>query len=244
MAGIIAGRLAADGFTGIPDILDANYGDYPKALSDETHLEALSRDLGSRYEILDLGYKLYSCVGNSHTALDAVKEILRAHPLAPEDVSSVVVRTSEYQKLHSGWVYQPSTIMNAQMTMGYCIAALITDGDVFVDQFTEEKIKHPDLVGLAQRVRVDVDPAINALPPEDRTSEVELTTRSGEKFLARKEFARGHARNLPSWGDIEGKFASLAGKVLSKGRLADIARLVFAIEDASDVSALTALLTV
>jgi aconitate decarboxylase len=242
MAGVMAGRLAAEGFTGIPDILDADFGGYPKALSDKTRMEELSRDLGSRYEILGLSYKLYSCVGTNQTALDAVKEILRAHPVAPEDVSSVVVRTSEYQKLHSGWDYQPSTIMGAQMNMGYCIAALITDGEVFVGQFTDEKIRNPDLVALAARVRVDVDPLINALPPEDRTSEVELTTRSGERFRARKEFAKGHARNLPTWGDMEAKFESLAGKVLPKSHLDDISRLITTIEDASNVSALTGLL--
>ncbi len=31
MAGIVAGRLAADGFTGIPGILDAEHGGYPRA---------------------------------------------------------------------------------------------------------------------------------------------------------------------------------------------------------------------
>jgi len=242
MIGIMAGRLAADGFTGIPDILDADFGGYPKAVSDKTDMEALSRDLGRQFDILGVSYKLYSCVGTNHTALDCVKEILRTHPVAPEDVSSVEVRTSEYQKLHSGWDYKPGTIMGAQMNMKYCIAALITEGEVFVDQFTEDKIKDPNLVALAEKVRIEVDPVINALPPEDRTSEVELTTCSGERFHARTEFARGHARNLPSWGDLEAKFRSLAGKVLPKRRIEDISRVVAKLEEVSDVSTLTELL--
>lgn len=87
-------RTASPGF---PAYWTPSTAAIPGPVSDETHPEALSESLGSRYETLGGGYKLYSCVGTNFTALDAVKEILAAHPLAPDGVSSLVVRTSEYQ---------------------------------------------------------------------------------------------------------------------------------------------------
>jgi aconitate decarboxylase len=242
MVGLMAARLAADGFTGIPDIFDVEYGGYPKAVSDAPDMEALSRDLGTHYETLGVGYKFYSCVGTNFTALDALKEILKEHPVAAGDIEAIVVRTSEYQKLHSGWDYKPSTVMAAQMNMQYCIAALVVEGEVFVDQFVEEKIARPDLLALVSRVRVEVDAEINALPPHYRTSDVELVTRDGKSFRARRDFFRGHARNLPSWQDIEDKFRLLAGRVLPASQVNEIVDFVAHLEDSANVADLAKLL--
>lgn len=243
MVGVISGRLAAEGFTGIPDVFDAEFGGYPKAVSDEIDLEVLSNGLGSRYEILEVGYKFYSCVGSNHTALDAVREILSARPTAPDEVSSVVIRTSEYQKLHSGWDYKPGPIMGAQMSMQYCIAALITEGEVFIDQFTEDKIARPDLLALAAKVRVDGDPEFDKMPAPYRTAIAELARSDGSVGRARVDFARGSARNLPSWEDLERKFRRLAGKVLPEARLDEIVAFVANLETAPDVSVLAKLLS-
>lgn len=241
MAGVIAGRLAANGFTGIPDIFDAEFGGYPKAMSDEVDLEALSSDLGKRYEILEVGYKFHSCVGSNHTALDALREILRERPTRPQEVSAITVRTSEYQKLHSGWEYVPSTVMAAQMSMQYCVAAMIIEGEVFIDQFTEEKIARPDLLELAARVRVESAPEFE-LPAPYRTAEVELARVDGSRSRARVDFARGSARNLPSWEDLEDKFRRLAGRVLPKSQLEKIVELVSRLEELEDATALARLL--
>ncbi len=235
MAGVMAGRLAEAGFTGIPDIFDAEFGGYPRAVSDQIDLEALSGDLGHRYEITEVGYKFYSCVGTNFTALDALKEILNAHPTGPNDVDEIVVRTSEYQKVHSGWEYRPGTSMTAQMNMQYCLAAMIAEGDVFIDQFTEHKIRDPVLLDLAARVRVEVDPEIDALPAHYRTAEVELVRRDGVRGRVRKDFARGHARNLPTWAELLAKFRRLAGAVLPTGQVEEIVQFISRLEEAPDV---------
>lgn len=240
--GVVAARLAADGFTGIPDILDAGFGKYPQAVSDEYDLEALTYGLGSRFEILNVGFKFYSSVGASHTTLDAVREILKLRPTSPEEIASIVVRTSEYQKLHAGWEYQPSTVIAAQMNMQYCIAALITEGEVFVDQFTEEKIKRPDLLALAAKVRVEVDDRFDSPPNPQRGAEVVLTRLDGSQDRAEVRFARGVPPNLPPTGEIVEKSRRLAGRVFQAEQLDSIERFVATLEEAPDASDLAKLL--
>ncbi len=241
-AGVLAGRLAADGFTGIPDILDDGFGRYPQTISDAYDLDALTSGLGTRYEILNVGFKFYSSVGASHTTLDAVREILKLQPTSPDEVESIVIRTSDFQRLHAGWEYKPSTVIAAQMNMQYCVAALITEGEVFVDQFTEEKIKRPDLLALAGKVRVEADDRFESPPNPQRGSEVTLTRHDGSQTRAEVRFARGVPPNLPPTEQIVEKFRRIAGRVLPADQLDSIEQFVSTLEEAPDASALAKLL--
>ena len=49
-----------------------------------------------------------------------------------------------------------------QSNLAYCVATLLLEGDVFVDQFTSDTVGDPRRSGLAGRVEVRHDPAITA----------------------------------------------------------------------------------
>lgn len=213
--GLTAAALAREGFTGMEDAFDAEYGGYPQALSDEVSLAALTDGLGERYEAGTIGYKFFSCVGTNHTALEAMHGLLTQHRIGWRAVQEVRVSTSEYQVLHSGWDYQPSTVMAAQMNLQYCTALLLMQGAVFVDQFQEHLLADPDVVALARRVRITADPQQDH---KDRTARVEIVLQDGRTLSAACSAARGHPRNPPTDADIESKFMLLAGKVLPAER--------------------------
>jgi len=238
--GLTAALLARDGLTGMEDVFDAEYGGYPKALSDEVSLPALTDGLGARYDADTIGYKFFSCVGTNHTALEAVHGLMRDRAVDWRRVREVRVATSEYQVLHSGWEYKPSTIMAAQMNMQYCIAVLLMQGAVFVDQFKPELLADPDILALARRVAVETDPAQDH---KDRTARVAITLEDGTVLSASCGAARGHPLNPPSHADIERKFMLLAGKVIPAGQCRELAALVSDIEARDDLSSMGRLMT-
>ncbi len=238
-AGLTAALLARDGFTGIPDIFDVGFGGYPKAISDEINLGALTDALGVRYEAAAIGYKLYSCVGTNHTMLGAIEEILHRGPLDWRDVETVRITTSEYQVLHSGWPYKPSTVMAAQMNMGYCVAVRLIQGAVFVEQFQERFLADPDILALAGRVVVETD---HAQDHKDRTAKVEIVLRDGRKLAATCSAARGHPSNPPDAGDIERKFMRLTEKIIPASNGERVVQIVFGLQNFADLSELPALL--
>jgi len=238
-AGMLAGRLAQRGFTGIPDIFDAEFGGYLKALSDDIDPRQLTDGLGERYRTVELGYKFYSCVGASHTSLDATRRILERESIAPQDIAGIRVVTSEYQRTHAGWPYEPGTVMAAQMSIPFCVASMVRFRQVFVEQFAQERLADPETVALARRVAVESDPAQD---PLDRKSRVEITLRDGRTLGAVSEFAVGHPRNPASWQDIAGKFMQLAGQVLPEERCRQIADAVEKLEDCTDLRELSEML--
>lgn len=239
-AGLTAAMLAREGFTGIPDIFEVDFGGYPKALSDEVSLDALTDGLGSRYEAASIGYKLYACVGTNHTMLAALEDIVAREQPAWREIEEIRIRTSEYQVLHSGWPYEPSTVMAAQMNMQYCAAALLIHGAVFVEQFEPHLLADPDILALASRVKVITN---TAQDHKDRTAEVEVVHRDGRRFTATCGAARGHPANPPDSGDIERKFARLARSVLPADHVRQVIDIVSRIESMDQLTALSALLS-
>src|SRR5919108_6204443 len=134
-AGVYGALLASKGFTGIEDILEAPYGGFCSTFCDKPNLSHLTEDLGERFETLNVGFKPYPCCGSNHTSIDALKEILRAHPeVTAENVEKITIRTTRATKLHVGWPYRPNSLTTAQMNLIYCVAVLLHDRDFFVDQ--------------------------------------------------------------------------------------------------------------
>ena len=238
-AGLTGALLAQRGLTGIPTIFEAEYGGYLKAVSDEIDLGALDVELGQRFDGAAVGYKLFACVGTNHTTLEALAGLMRDHAFDWRDVQAVKVVTSEYQVLHSGWPYKPDSVMTAQMNMRYCVAVLLMQGQVFIDQFDERYLADPSILELAGRVEVTADPGQDH---KDRTARVTVRLTSGASFQASCRAPRGHPDNPPTTADIEGKFLALAGTILPAANCARIVEMVGGIERLDDVSQLPPLM--
>lgn len=243
MVGILSADLAARGFTGIPDILDVDYGGYLKSLSDEADAAALIKGLGTDFESGKIGFKFYPCVGTNLSALDAMREILSKQVLRASDIQRVEIRTSQYQKLHSGWEYKPTSVMAAQMSMQYCLAVMIVDGSVFLDQFDESRIGDPELLALASRIEVIADDAIEAMPGAQRQSDVTVYLNNGQTFHASRTVARGNPRDPANWEDIVEKFDNLANRVVPRNKAESIRHFIEGLEEQPDVAELAGLLS-
>jgi 2-methylcitrate dehydratase PrpD len=237
--GLISAQLAEDGFTGIEDIFEVEYGGYPKAISDDIDMGALTDKLGEVYEGYLVGYKLFSCVGTNQTALQAVSELMTQNKFGWKDVEAIDVLTSEYQVLHSGWAYKPDSVLTAQMNMQYCIATLLIQGKLFVEQFSEDLLAQPDMLGLAARITATTDPAQDH---KDRTAHVTIRLKDGRELRASCKAARGHTLNPPTTEEIEAKFSDLVAKILPEKKAQRIIEIVRNFERADNLLELSSLL--
>jgi 2-methylcitrate dehydratase PrpD len=66
-----------------------------------------------------------------------------------------------------GFDYQPSTVLNAQMSLRYIVAAALVEGQALPPQFSDAKMTDPVLVALAQSVDLVRDPKLDELYPKD-----------------------------------------------------------------------------
>ena len=142
-SGVYGALLAQRGLTGITNILEADYGGYCTVMAEKADMTLLTRDLGERFETAVVGFKPYAAGGSTHTAHEAVKEIMAENGLHAEMIDKITVRTTTATYHHTNWQYRPEGVTAAQMNMQYVVAVTALEGTIFIDQFSEEKVKDP-----------------------------------------------------------------------------------------------------
>jgi 2-methylcitrate dehydratase PrpD len=245
-SGLYGAILAQNGFTGIIDVFESPYGGFCTTFSrskDRFKLKELTDGLGERFETMRISLKFYSCVASNHTTLDAIRIMQRKQPFGPDDVERIIVKGSRATVEHVGWKYVPQGLTAAQLNLPYCVATLLIEGDLFVDQFSEDKVAVPERMALAQRVEVTENPAVTAKGAAFRHMvEVTVILKDGTHMEQTLEAARGSERSFASAADVIEKFGKLAKRRVPSAKADEIVDHVLNIEHLGDIRTLTSLL--
>jgi 2-methylcitrate dehydratase PrpD len=247
-SGLYGALLAAQGFTGIVDVFEAPYGGFCTTFSrsqDRFNLAALSGGLGERFETMRISLKFYSCVGSNHTTLDALSDIRKRHPFTPDDIDSVVVHASQVTVDHAGWPYKPEGLTGAQLNLAFCVATLLIEGDVFVEEFTPDCADDPARIALSRKVKVVHDPAITALGATHRHKvRVAVHFHDGSVETESRDAPRGSEQSFANKDDIITKFRKLTHGVMAGKQQDAIIAMTLEVDDLPDSRALIDLLRV
>jgi aconitate decarboxylase len=245
-SGLYGALLAERGFTGIVDVFESPYGGFCTTFSrsqDRFNLTELTAGLGERFDTLDVYLKFYSCVGPVHTTLDAIRELRGERPFTAEEVEKVVVHVSEVAKEHCGWEYRPQGVTSAQLNMSYCVATMLLEGEVFVDQFSEKMVADPARLALLKKVDVRHDPDITARGRAYRHMvRVEVHLKNGSVLKKTMEKKLG-SDTFPAAGRVIAKFETLARHALPQPQVQEVLDAVMNLDKLADAAALARLLT-
>ena len=229
-SGLYAALLAQNGFTGIVDVFESPYGGFCTTFSrstDRFDLSQLSSELGRQWESLRVSLKFYACVGSNHTTLDAIRTMQTRRPFGPEDIDEIVVHGSYVTVEHVGWPYEPQGLTSAQLNLPFCVATLLLEGDVFVDQFDEAVVENQARIALSRKVRVEHDPAITERGSNFRHMvRVDMKLKDGTRLQETVEAPRGSEKSFASEADIVGKFMKLATHTVGREQANRIVELV------------------
>jgi 2-methylcitrate dehydratase PrpD len=245
-SGLYGGLLAEQGFTGIENVFEAEYGGFCTTFSrstDRFRLAELTAGLGTTWQTMGVALKFYACVGSNHTTLDALRALQAKHRFAAGDVERIVVHGSQVTADHVGWKYEPASITTgmtaAQLNLPFCVATLLLEGDCFVDQFRPGVETDARRMALAERVTVLADPAITARGAKHRHAvRVEVELKNGQRLEASQEAPRGSDEHFASADDIIGKFEKLAARALPAKRVAELRDVVLGLEQLRDAAQL------
>jgi 2-methylcitrate dehydratase PrpD len=230
--GIIAALCAREGLTGVRDVLEAPYGGFCSTYSEHYDLKWATDGLGREFEMRNNGFKQYSSLASSQTSVDALRKIIGRTGIRGEDVASVRIGTTNMVFVHCGWKYVPGETITAQMNLPYTAAVTLLEGNAFVDQYADSKLRDPKILDLASRVEVYVDPELDALGPHEmRAVRVVVTMKSGEQHEQEQIYRSGHWKNPMSEETLKAKFRDLAGRVLTGDAIAEIERILDNLEN-------------
>lgn len=221
-AGTTAAALAAHGATGPASVLEGRFGLLASHLC-EFDADALTAELGSRWETTQIAFKAYPCCHLSHAVLDAVAE----SGLGPDDVEAIVAEVAG--EVAIGLVLEPAerklrpaTPYEAKFSLPYCIAALLVRGELALDSFTPEAIADERVLDLAARVTYEV---VDFGEGGGEISGGIRARAGGGEYEARVLRPRGTPANPLSTAEVRAKFlrnASLALPAAEAERLLEM----------------------
>ena len=242
-SGVYGALLAARGFTGIPNVLEAPYGGFLSSYTDAALPEKLVEGLGERWEILNVGYKPYASAASTHTALHSLAAIMRENGLAAADIEAIHLHCSTMAHRHCAWAYSPQGVTSAQMSLYFTLAAMAHDGEVLTEQFEEARLADPRLIEFMHRIRIDVDPRYDAGADATRhQSRMRVTARDGRSFEMDAPYRKGSPEFPMTREERHAKFRRLAGAALAPAAVAAVIEQVESLDRAPDIGRLISLL--
>ena len=173
--------------------------------------------------------------------MDAALFIARENAIAAEDVESVTVRTYEVAaKMTAG--KEITTPLSGKMSLPYCTAAAVVDGQVGLDQFAPEKLTDPTILNLMEKIDVQSDGNLNSLVPDHRGARVEIRMNDGKKYEKEVLDAMGEPENPGTMDDQLNKFKDCTSGILDNSRLDELIDRIQHLEDIDDLSQVAELL--
>ena len=238
--GILSAQLAQLGATSPPSILEHPKG-YLNAYSTEPKPQQLVDRLGTTWEILQNGFKYFPSILASHSPIQATLAIVQKHAIDPAQIERITNETYNTVKSHFS-NKDVSTVMAARVSVPYCIAIAAIDGKLTQAQFAPARINDPLVRKVLANTEVIADAALNELYPDKFPARVTITLKSGASFQETVLFPKGDPQDPLSKGEIEAKFSENVTAMLGPERSGELLRAIYALPNARDVDALSALL--
>jgi len=171
---------------------------------------------------------------------------MKKNSLTADMIEKITIHSTTVTYHHTSWEYEPKGITSAQMNMQYVVAITALEGNIFIDQFTEEKTKDPRVIEYTRKVEVIPDPELDKLGPDFRHCIVaEVKTKKGDVFKERVDTAKGSIKYPMTTEEVFEKYHTLAGKVLNRSK--DVDRLqdaILSLQDMKNVNDLARILCV
>ncbi len=246
-AGMLAVQFAQIGFTGPKDVLEGVYGLYPLYGRGEYNPAAITGGLGQAFEIANTSIKPYPSCKHTHIPIAAVSAMVKEHGIAPSDIKRVLVRTNKgaYERCASSpSKRKPDSVVDAQFSIPIMVALAATQGKVTLNDLIAENWRNADIVELAAKVDVTIDPELDRLPQLIVPNIIELETTAGARHVKRIDFVKGSPQDPMGTAECAEKFEdcmAIAAKPMAREkalRFVQLAKDLESVEDVRDMASL------
>ena len=236
-SGVLAGSLAAAGFTAASDILEADRGFF-RAAGGGYDDSMISGRLGRPWTFEEPGISIKPHPSGSltHPAMGAFVDLLGEHDVRAEDVREIRVGTNRHMPnalIH----HEPTNGLQAKFSMEFCLAILLIDRRAGLPEFIDEVVNRQDVRAMMDRVRFTADPQADQGGFREMTSLIDVELADGRVLRTRAEFGKGSPTNPMRDDELIDKFLGClawAGVPETTGR--SVASRILALEDEPSVS--------
>lgn len=242
--GVFCALAARQGMTGPVDVFEGKGGFFQNTGS-QFEMMPLGGQHGTPFRIMSAEIKGFPAGYPSHTGIEAALEL---HPqiTSAADIKEIRLFTGPsgmgYASEEACW--HPETRERADHSHPFLLSLALTEGGVEVRHFEEGYYKHPEIVELMKKVKVQVgnEPEHRKAGPGMPTAVVEVDLHSGATLRMKQGFNAARAAYLRTDQGQEEKLRPMAEALLPKAQTDELFQSLRTLDqqrDIRDVLALT-----
>ncbi|MDR1753312.1 MAG: MmgE/PrpD family protein [Eubacterium sp.] len=240
MAGVLAAYNAKLGLDNLQGAFDVPYA-WVEKLTTEPKREWFIKDL-DEFLLMKILIKHWPANMWVQTPVEIVGELAEKHRINPDNISEILVNPPTQFRMHfynEGF----SSLMEAQFSMPYCIAAILLDPKPGANWYTREMMNNKKLLELASKVKSGSDPehtlqeSFNMYVDGDFPEKtVTITMKDGTKYTGTKAGHKGHPEDMLTRNEFFDLFRHNASAVMTENKANKIIDYIMNLEDVKNMS--------
>jgi 2-methylcitrate dehydratase PrpD len=233
-AGVLAGRLAKNGYTASPDVLEHQTG-FLRAHSPSGNPDLSDTDLRLardwRLERTGVNVKRYPLCYCAHRSIDAMLDLAAIHNLDPGDVGEIRVTMGETARLILR-NHAPANGLEAKFSIEFAMASALVARQVGLAQLTDAFVQRQEMVDTMGKVSCTTVPTPGAAFAESDIVSVRLN--SGEEIAHDPvKSAKGSWEKPLSEGEFRAKFMDCTEASLGSNQATSLFETLMTLDRAS-----------
>jgi 2-methylcitrate dehydratase len=208
--GVFAALLAADGMTGPAPLFEGEMGFFEQ-VSAPFVIEKLGGPSVGDWMLPKTSIKFVPAEYHSQSAIAAAFALRPGlsnwHEIKSIEIETFRVAVEIIAKDPEKW--RPLTRETADHSLPYCTVVALVDGAITAEQFSQKRLRDPDLLDLVARTKVVESPALTATYPASVPNRVRVFMADGSVLEETCFHPPGHDKNPLSNAQLRVKFDGL-----------------------------------
>lgn len=243
--GVFAAQLAAAGMTGPSEPFDGVFGLWKQTMGKAYEIKPFARGDEGVYAVAQSNIKKYPVRDSCQLAVDTARILHdKVDGRAIEALKVETYRSAYKGAVEDPELWAPRTRETADHSMLVAIAVTLLDGSVTPDTFNSDRFKHPEVLGLIKRTKVEVLDEFTKQAPGVRNCRVSATVADGTTQVGHLFWTTADIQRGLSDAEIEEKFERLNRDILPASERRALLDCLWKIETVADVRRVVDLLRV
>ena len=241
-SGLLAARLAAEGFSGMTDALEHHQG-FLEVFNGTGNYDAdkILAKWGTPWDIEmpGIAIKQYPCCLSAQAAADAMIQATRMHDIRVGDVVKVDARISARRLQHTDRP-RPLSALDAKLSIQYVLARALVDRAVTIAHFEGDRYQDEAIRAVMALIEVGPLDPTTLCHHGDFFADVVLTLKDGRSVSGCMERPVGHHPGRPLETElVKAKFESCVDRYLDAAQIRDFLETVECLEKMDSIHKLT-----
>jgi 2-methylcitrate dehydratase PrpD len=248
-AGVQSAIWAKGGITGARNVINGKHGFLNLYSVEEVKAEALTQELGRRFEgAANVSFKPYPSGNLVNSPTWITLQLVKEHDITPDQVVEITIglTSSAYDIVGEPFVVRDKPQVDAQFNAAYAVANALVRRSSKLEHFTDSSVCDSSVLSLVAKIHCEIDSRVSKEGGDHGAAIVEIRLYDGRRYSLSAEYPKGRQQNPLSNDEIREKFrecVAFSGNLLSPEKSEELIRTIDILEEIKDMSQIIKMLT-